>query len=120
MKSILIVGEDLLLREMTAALVADLAVAIRTADKIDEVEEEYRQARFDLIILLDTYPFFNGSKHIARLRPDGLRRPELFVFSWQHSEQVVLSLLERGITQYITFPINIRRLRRKIRDVLNP
>ncbi len=119
MKRVLIVGSDFLLREMTASLLADIAVEIRTAGEIAEVENECRSGAFDLVIMLDLSPFFDGSKPVALLRPAGLRRPELFVFSWQHSEDVVLSLLECGVSQYITFPLNTRRIRRKICETLD-
>lgn len=118
MKRVLVVGSDALLREFTASILADIAVEVRTAETIAEVECECRGGEFDLIIMLDIAPFIDGSAPIATLRPPMLRRPSLFVFAWHHSENVVLSLLESGVSQYVTFPINIRRVRRKICEAL--
>ncbi|MBQ7342826.1 MAG: response regulator transcription factor [Alistipes sp.] len=119
MKKVLITGSDPLLREMTASLLADMAVEIHTSQRLAEADDRCRQGLFDLVIMLDLFPFFDGSEPTSTLRPKGLRRPPLFVLSWQHSERAVLSLLECGASQYITFPTNIRRLRRKIREVID-
>ena len=43
----------------------------------------------------------------------------VYVVAWQHSEQTVLSLLENGVDQYMTFPVNLQRLRGKVADELN-
>lgn len=106
------------MREMIVSMLAEMAVEVRTVDVVAHVAIECRRGEFDLVIMLDIAPFFNGSKPIATLRPRLMRRPELLVFSWQHSERVVLSLLECGVSQYVTFPINIRRIRGKICDLL--
>ena len=108
----------MLMREMTASLLADIAAEIRTAEALADVERECRHGLFDLVIMLDMAPFIDGSAPLAVLRPVGIRRPELFVFSWQHSERVVLSLLECGVSQYVTFPMNVRRVKRKICEAL--
>jgi DNA-binding response OmpR family regulator len=41
------------------------------------------------------------------------------VIAWQQAEQTVLSLLEEGVDQYMTFPICVNRLRSKILSLLN-
>ena len=51
---------------------------------------------------------------IGRLRPEGLRRPVVYVLSWQQCEQTVLALLECGVDQYLTFPVSLQRLRAKV------
>ena len=118
MKRVLIAGSEKILREMIAAILADIPVEIRAVDSVDIAQSECRHGCYDLIIMLDIVPFFDGSKPIEFLRPKRMRRPEIFVIAWQHSEQAVLSLLESGVSQYITFPINIRRVRHKIHESL--
>ena len=53
------------------------------------------------------------------LRPAGLGRPLVYVVAWQQAEQTVLSLLECGVDQYMTFPVSLQRLRTKIANALN-
>ena len=118
MKRVLIVGSDTLMREMTASLLADVAAEVSSAKSLAEVKQECRRGAFDLVIMLELAPFFDGTEPINILRPSGIRRPELVVFSWQHSERMVLSLFECGVSQYITFPINARRVKRKLCEAL--
>ncbi len=68
----------------------------------------------DLIILISTTPLINGSDLIRQLRPKTTHHPQIYVISWQLSEQVVLGLLEMGVDQYMTFPISVERLKNKI------
>ena len=68
----------------------------------------------DLVIVLAVAPFMDGSDFIRRIRFDRRRRPVVYVVSWQHSEQTVLSLLDCGVDQYLTFPLCMSRLQRKI------
>ncbi len=67
----------------------------------------------DLVIVLGVKPFIDGSELIKRIRINNKRQPPIFVIAWQQSEQIVLSLLECGVDQYMTFPICMSRLRNK-------
>ncbi|MBQ2394874.1 MAG: response regulator [Alistipes sp.] len=119
MRKVLVVGRDALSREMTASLLADMPIVVQTAASIIDVEKSCRMGCFDLVIMLDLTPLFDGSSSISQLRPEGLRFPKFFVISRQYSEQVVMGLLECGVTQYLTFPVNVLRLRHKIYENLN-
>ena len=55
----------------------------------------------------------NSDDLIADIRQRDKRRPPIYVVSWQQAENVVLSLLECGVDQYMTFPICMSRLRMK-------
>ncbi len=67
-----------------------------------------------LVIILGITPFIDGSHLIRHIRPEGSRLPLIYVVSWQHSEHAILSLLESGVNQYMTFPICMARLKSKI------
>ena len=114
MRQILIVGEDGVLRDMVAAAADCSGVAVVCVDDVAKAEEDCRHGRFDRVIVIGSAPFFDGRISAERLRPNGLRHPELCVIGWHHSEQTVLGLLECGVNQYITFPVNLRRLCRKL------
>lgn len=119
MKRVLIAGSDVILREMIFSLVADLSVEVQVADSIAIFERECRAGHFDLVIMTDLAPFFDGTDPSAILKRAELRRPEIFVVSWQHSEWSVMSLLESRVAQYVTLPMNVRRIRRKICEYMN-
>ena len=40
------------------------------------------------------------------------------MLTWQQAEQTVLSLLECGVDQYLTFPVSLARLRSKVAEEL--
>ena len=81
-------------------------------------------AACDTVVVLGAAEFASGRLSAASLRDNGanngtnngtvLRRPEIYVISWQHSEQTVLGLLEGGVDQYMTFPLSLRRLCLKV------
>ena len=121
-KTIIIYSPQAEARALIGAIVADLGaqvVGVESAERLLCLASELRPS---LIIMLDIGPLLNGSEIVARLRraqqesepqrPQP-RRTAIFVVTWQQSEQCVLSLLESGIDQYLTFPISIERLRHK-------
>lgn len=83
------------------------------------MERLCRRVLFDLILVLDVSSFLAGRNPVERVRPQGLRRPLIYVVTWQQAEQTVLSLLECGVDQYLTFPVSLARLRGKVSDELN-
>lgn len=69
-----------------------------------------------LVIILSTTPFVNGSELIGNIRATRRHRPLIYVITWQQSEQAILSLLECGADQYMTFPVCMSRLRYKVME----
>lgn len=114
MRQVLIIGDEGFVRDLIACAVDRAGASAVCVCDAAEMEEECRRGRFASVVVLGCSLFADGRVAVERLRPRGLRRPEIYVLSWHHSEQVVLSLLECGVNQYITFPINLRRLCRKI------
>ena len=119
MKRVLVAGSDIILREMIFSLVADLPIEVQVADNVVLFERECRAGYFDLVIMTNLSPFFNGTDPSSVLRRAELRRPEIFVVSWHHSEWSVMSLLESRVSQYVTLPMNVRRIRRKICEYMD-
>lgn len=119
MHRILIVSDDVFLRDLVRLSLADMHAEVRCAACGVEMERLCRQVLFDLVVVLRTSPFLCGRDVVRNLRPSGLRRPLFYVVSWQQSEQVVLSLLENGVDQYMTFPVSLHRLRSKVANELN-
>lgn len=119
MHRILIVSDDTFLSNLVRLSLAGPGVDVRCVPNAAEMRDLCRRMLFDLVIVLRVGVFLCGDDAVRRLRPAGLRRPAVYVLSWQQSEQTVLSLLEAGVDQYMTFPVSLQRLRCKVADELN-
>ena len=119
MNRILIVSDDIFLRDMVRLSLIDMHTEVRCAADADEMEGLCRRVLFDLVIVLHVAPFLCGRDVVRGVRPAGLRRPLFYVVSWLQSEQAVLSLLECGVDQYMAFPLSLQRLRGKVSNDLN-
>ena len=73
----------------------------------------------DIVIILDIAPFLDGTELLPVIRAIAAARPKIYVIAWHQSEQIVLSLLECGVDQYMTFPICMSRLRMKAETQLS-
>ena len=111
---ILILSQDDLLAEVVQASLEGIDAEIRRAEDLAAFERLTGRQVFDLVIALHVWPFCCGAEILQRLRPERLPRPAIYVVSWQQSEQTVLGLLEYGVDQYMTFPLNPMRLRGKV------
>ncbi|MCH5331727.1 MAG: response regulator transcription factor [Alistipes sp.] len=114
MRNVLIIGERGALRDMICCAVERAGVCAECAGDVSAVEADCRRGVYDCVLVLGVSGFIDGRISVERLRPRGVRRPQIYVLSWHHSERAVLSLLECGVNQYITFPIDLRRLCRKV------
>ena len=118
MARLLICSDDTLLAELVRSVVADLGVEVRVALDCTEFERMTQTALYDLLLVIGVRLFRGGTAWVERVRPRPLQHPEIFVLAWQQSEHTVLSLLEAGTNQYMTFPFNPVRLRAKIIESL--
>lgn len=118
MHRILIVSDDAFLCDLVRLSLADTGVEVHCTAGAAGLRTMCRRMLFDLIVVLDTGLFLAGGEPVREVRPAGLRRPAVYVLSWQQSEQTVLSLLEEGVNQYLTLPVSLQRLRRKIAEEL--
>lgn len=107
------------MRDVVRLSLAGLQAEVRSAPDTAEMERMCRRILFDVVIVLHVAPFLCGRDIVRGVRPAGLRRPLFYVVSWQQSEQTVLSLLECGVDQYMTFPLSLQRLRGKVANDLN-
>ena len=118
MHRVLIVSDERFLQRLVGFALTGLDAEVHYAEGADEAERRCRRTLFDLILVLEVPPFLSGRNLIGRVRPAGLRRPAVYVLTWQQAEQTVLSLLECGVDQYLTFPVSLARLRSKVAEEL--
>lgn len=119
MHRILIVSDDVFLRDLICLSLVDMQAEIRCAEDGAQMERMCRRILFDVVLVLQTAPFLCGRDVVRALRPAGLKRPLFYVVAWRQEEQTVLALLESGVDQYMTFPVSLHRLRSKIANELN-
>ncbi|MBQ5874840.1 MAG: DNA-binding response regulator [Alistipes sp.] len=112
-RKIIIYSQDSFTAELVAAIIGCTDKDIIHSHSIEQTEELCRERDADLVIILSTAPLLGGRNIIKQLRRER-HRPEIYVISWRHAEQAILSLLECGIDQYMTFPICMERLKAKI------
>ena len=117
MRQVLIIGNGGFVRDMIACAVNRMGLSAVCVSDASQAEEDCRRGRFERVVVLGCSTFADGRVSVERLRPRGSRLPEIYVLSWHHSEHTVLSLLECGVNQYITFPVNLRRLCLKFGEV---
>ncbi len=117
MYRILIVAREEPLRALVRLSLAGVRAEVRCVATLDELPEA-GQGGFDLALFVGVGSFLSGGDPVRRLRPAGERRPVIHVLAWQQTEQLVLGLLEYGVDQYMTFPVNLNRLRIKVSEAL--
>jgi len=117
-RRILIVAEDAFVRDLIRLSLVGLGAEVRCVTDCEGMRALCRRVTFDLIIVMQASMFLCGGNPVREMRPAGLRHPVVYVLSWQQAEQTVLSLLEAGVDQYMTFPVSLQRLRRKVADEL--
>ncbi|MEG1623013.1 MAG: DNA-binding response regulator [Alistipes sp.] len=114
MYKILIVSEDDFLGNLILFSLCDIKAEVSYTSDFAKMKAVCHRGGVDLLILLAANPFLCDKGMISEVRPHGLRRPAIHVISWQQSEFFILSLLEQGVDQYMTFPLSLQRLRGKI------
>lgn len=120
MRAVLIVSEEDFPMWVVCYALTDMPdVEVCYARDLEDMCVKCRQRLFDLIIILSVKPFLVGDNPVREVRPRQLTHPVVYVLSWVQSEQTVLSLLESGVDQYMTFPISLQRLRLKVLNELN-
>lgn len=96
-----------------------MEVKVEFATSKGEMLTLCRDFCYDLVLLVGTMLPVCRQDVMDILRPDGKRTPHIFVISWQQSERMVLRAHQIGADQYMTLPVNLHRLRRKIQNELN-
>lgn len=118
MPKILIFTPDTVIGNIMASAVADLADEVVCATTACDMDAALCRGRLALIIIASTRSL--GSDVRLDLMTEYLHRRGIPVFVvLEHlSESRATRLLQCGIEQCMTFPINMHRLRRKVRDVI--
>lgn len=113
MKSVIIYSQSREFRSLIQALIEDDSLKICESASRRELFELCRLEEFDILLTDDYRMFMCDEGATTRIRAKRAY-PEIFVFSYDISEDSVVALLEMGINQFITLPLTPKRLRRKV------
>lgn len=100
-------------RALIRGLLSDMGAEIVTTSSREEMFEECRVAHYDLLLTDDARMFMNGQDAMKRVRCADANLP-VFILSYDLTEDSVTALLEQGVSQFITLPVAVDRLRKKI------
>ena len=89
-----------------------LGVRVDVATSHQALLGRTRRHRYRLIITRFVAPLIASPREIGRLR-QGPLHPPLIVLSHTHSRQIVVTLLEGGVSQFVSLPVSLERLRQK-------
>jgi PleD family two-component response regulator len=110
-------GEAAPLRVIAEAL-RNEGLEVETARSHKELLRKCQHREYALIITRFVAPLIDSPKAVARLRGRE-RRARLFVLSHTHNDTLVVTLLERGVNQFLSLPIYTPRLTRKVTQELH-
>ena len=105
-------SEEPLLRIVRHTL-EPLGVRVDGASSHQALLVRTRRHRYRLIMTRFVAPLISSPSDIGRLR-QGAHHPPLFVLSHTHSRQIVVTLLEGGVSQFLSLPVSLGRLRGKV------
>ncbi|MBO5877944.1 MAG: response regulator [Alistipes sp.] len=118
-QTIVIYSEHSSTASLIAAILSTTSARIVCCSSSEQAIVACLREHPSIIIALSVTPFIDGTEFISLVRSRGKSSPAVYVVAWHQSEQTVLSLLECGVDQYMTFPICMGRLRMKAEAQLN-
>ncbi len=113
MRKIVIHSASAELRALIRGLLSDIEALFIPSSTREELFRICRTSKCDLVLTDDVRMFMNGSDAMALIRQGG-SMPQIFVLSYDLSEDTVSALLEAGINQFITLPVAPERLLEKV------
>ncbi|MFI3317531.1 MAG: response regulator [Rikenellaceae bacterium] len=118
MTHLLLVSNDpLRAKVISMALQAD-QVDVQCIDTSECIINHCQAHHTDLVIFLTLSPYFSSMNIIEQLKRQLDYMPRVYAISHSHSQATILSLLECGVDQYMTFPLNLYRLRDKVYSLI--
>lgn len=100
-------------RALIGGLLANMDAEVTTTTSRKALFERCRAAHYDLLLTDDARMFMNGQDAMKRVRCADANLP-VFILSYDLTEESVTALLEEGVNQFISLPVAVDRLQRKV------
>lgn len=113
MRKIVIHSNSAELRALIRGLLTDIEALFIPTSSREELFTVCSVSKCDLVLTDDVRMFMNGSDAISKIRQGG-SLPQIFVLSYDLSEECVTALLEEGVNQFISLPTAAERLYDKV------
>ena len=113
-KKFLVFSPSFRMRAMIVGMVTGQGVEVESVTSRQALFKRCAEKSFDSVIVEDFRMFMDGECAVRRIRAHFAQSPRIFVLSQVVDEQVVLSLLESGVDEYMLLPVSPARLRRKV------
>ena len=113
MRKIVIYSRHAEVRALIRGLLSDIEAYFVPASSREELFKICQTTKCDLVLTDDVRMFMNGSDAILQIRQEGYL-PQIFVMSYDLSEDTVTALLEEGVNQFISLPVAPERLCHKV------
>ena len=114
MVKILVFSPSFRMRAMIVGMVTSSGVEVESVTSRQALFKRCAERCFDVVIIEDFRLFMDGEGSVSRIRAHFAKRPRIVLLSQVIDEQVVLSLLESGVDEYLLLPVSADRLRRKV------
>lgn len=114
MKKILIAVADGILAEILRYSLRNMGTEIDTVSNEELFVSHLLHNEYAIVLTQFTAPFLNGYDIVKRIKSRSRRKPIIYLISHVSNEALLLSLFDSGVDQYITLPMSITRLKRKL------
>lgn len=115
MKKILLAFSDPLLVAVLADMLDEHQCDCVVVHSATDFVEVCNKGGYDCIVTSFSEPFLSGHDLASKIREVSFPlKPSIFLVSQYHSESILVSLFESGVDQYLTMPLDVRSITRKI------
>ncbi len=118
MTHLLLVSNNPLQTSIISMVLDAPGIEIHTIDRGQCVVEFCQKHSIKLIIFLSISPYFTSMNIVEKLRESLPSLPSIYVIAASHSATTLLTLMECGVNQYMSLPLNLLRLRSKVFGLL--
>ena len=120
MKKILIVDDDVLIRETVGMALVQEGFEVSSLEGGAQVVDEVKRSKPDLVILDLYMPDINGLDVCRALKSDAATKTvPIMIFTGSNETIDVMSGIDAGAFEYITKPIDGRQLIAKIHSMID-
>lgn len=114
---VILAGREVAPLRVMAHAIENIGAEVEITHSHKALVRRCSRRHYSLVITRFVTPLINSPKEVQRLRGPQ-RATRLFVLSHTHNSNIVITLLDRGVNQFLSLPVHSPRLARKVKDEL--